>query len=119
MASILCKWAPCNRVFPVRRGALAEVLPFSFWAIGVLVQVDDSATRGLGCNLVFLPQRSLRRAMDAVIEGRFVIIVAIGPVCGRKCERRCRKSLVPLALDRYCLQIELFFPLECCNLNVA
>jgi len=91
MASILYKLAPCNRVFPVRIGALGEVLPFSFWAIVVLVEAVDSVISSLGCNLVFLPQRCLRRVVDAVIDVRFVIIEVIGPVCGHKRGRKRRK----------------------------
>ena len=85
MASVLCKSAPCNLVFPARIGALEEVLPFSSWAIVVLVEDDGSAVGSLGCNLVSLPRRCLRWAVDVAIEGRFVIIEVIGPVCGRKC----------------------------------
>lgn len=119
MASILCKSAPCNRVFPARIGALGEVLPFSFGAIVVLAEVDDGAIRSLRRNQVLRRQRYLRWAVDAVLEDRFVILVVTGPVCGHKCGRKRRKSLVHLAWARCCLQIELFFPWECCNLNVA
>jgi hypothetical protein len=120
MASILCKLAPCNPVFAARIGALEEVLPSSSWAVVVLVEDAGTAAVGsLGCNLVFLPQRCRRQAVDVAIEGRVVIIEVIGPVCGHKCGRKCQKSLDQLAVYRCCLRIELFFPLECCNLNFA